>query len=177
MKILLILVAVIGLGHQTFGQDVIINGVNKHRLLVWEDFTGKPDKRSEHEANTYWNINFGYQGVRFTNDTAKFTGLNVTLELNNSLSWIKNSKATPYLLKHEQGHFDLGVMCQKEILLQINMAVFLRSDYQKKIQTLFNTTLEKYRILGSRYDEETEHSKFVENQQKWNSFFADALKN
>ena len=158
-----------------FCQDVIINGTNKNRLLTWEDFTGKPDRSSSHDANTYWKLNYSYQGVSFKGDTAKITRLTVKLELDEKLSWIKPGKETPNLLKHEQGHFNIGLMCQIEIINQFNTAVFLRSDVQNKLQTIFNTTLEKYKLMGIKYDEETDHSKNKESQEKWNEFFTKEL--
>lgn len=160
-----------------FCQDVIINGTNKNRLLTWEDFTGRPDKSSSHDANTYWKLNYSFQGVSFKGDTAKITGLTVKLELDEKLSWIKPGKETANLLKHEQGHFNIGLMCQNEIIKQFNTAVFLRSDVQNKLQTIFNTSLEKYKLMGIKYDDETNHSKNQEGQEKWNDLFVKELLN
>jgi hypothetical protein len=158
-----------------FSQDVFIGGVNKNRLLTWNDFSGKPDENSPHDANTYWNINYGFKGISFKGDTAKITGFSATLTLNENLSWIKSEKQTNYLLKHEQGHFDIGLICQREILNQFNNTVFLKSDFQSRIPAIFSALLEKYRLLGLKYDEETDHSKNQAAQDKWNSFFPEAL--
>lgn len=103
-----------------FCQEVLINGDHKNRLLTWDDFTGKPDKSSVHEANTYWKLNYRFQGITFNGDTAKFNELSVKLELDKDKTWIKSGKETPGLLKHEQGHFDIGLLCQQEIIHQFN---------------------------------------------------------
>lgn len=154
-----------------FCQDVIINGVNKNRLLTWDDFTGKPDKSSSHAANTYWNLNYSFQRISFKGDTAKVTGFSVKLELNENLSWVKQEKQTNNLLKHEQGHFDIGLICQLEIIKQFNSTVFFKTDFQNKIQTIFTAALDKYSQIGIKYDEETDHSKNQASQDNWNVFF------
>lgn len=159
----------------TFCQDVVINGVNKNRLLTWDDFTGKPDKTSSHAANTYWNISNSFGRITFKGDTAVINGFSCKLELNEKFSWVKKEKQTPTLLKHEQGHFDIGLLCQLEIIKQFNSTVFLKTGFQSKIQTLFSAIMEKYRLLGIKYDEETNHSKNQELQDNWNNFFVKEL--
>ncbi|HMI78577.1 MAG TPA: DUF922 domain-containing protein, partial [Ferruginibacter sp.] len=164
-------------GNLLFCQEVVINGINKNRLLTWEDFTGKADKSSPYAANTFWNLNYSYQRVSFKGDSAKIEELAVKLELDKKRSWIKAGKETPELLKHEQGHFDIGLLCQKEFIFQLNNTRFSKTDYQSKVQSVFNTLSEKYRLMGLKYDEETNHSKNREAQQKWNDFFAKELVN
>ena len=159
----------------TFSQDVIISGVNKNRPLTWEDFTGNPDRGSTHEANTYWNLNYSFQGISFKGDTAKIKAFSFTLELNGELSWVKQDKQTGYLLKHEQGHFDIGLLCQLELIREFNNTVFLRSNFSNQIKQLFDSVMSKYRQMGLKYDEETNHSKDQQSQEKWNAFFAKEL--
>ena len=156
----------------SFCQDVIINGSNKYRLLTWADFTGKPDNNSPYQANTYWQINYTLTGVNFIGDTAKLKGFSVTLTLNENKSWVKEGTQTASLLKHEQGHFDIGFICQQEIIKQINSGVFLKVDFQNKLKAIFSTTLEKYHAMQLKYDLETDHSKNEQSQDKWNDFIA-----
>ena len=158
-----------------YAQDVIISGVNNNRLLNWDDFKGVPDQSSSHDANTYWNINYGFKGISFKGDTAKISSFLVTLTLNENLSWTKTERQSSNLLKHEQGHFDIALICQHEIINQFNTTVFFKSDFQSKIQTIFSSLLDKYRLLGIKYDEETDHSKNKESQNSWNNFFAKEL--
>ncbi len=158
-----------------FSQEIIINGLNKNRPLTWDDFKGVPDKSSYYDANTYWNITYNINGISFKGDTAKINRFSVILKLNENFCWVKPEKQTSILLKHEQGHFDLGLICQREITTQLNNTVFLKADFQNKIPTIFSSILEKYRLLGIQYDEQTDHSKNQAMQDKWNSFFAEAL--
>lgn len=160
----------------SFSQDIFINGVNKNRPLTWDDFKGTPDTNSTATAFTVWNINYSLTGVSFKGDTVKISNFAVKLEFDEKKSWSKPEKQTNNLLKHEQGHFDLGLICQREILRQLNNAVFLKADFQNKLQTIFSSALEKYRLLGLKYDAETAHSINQPAQDNWNVFFATELK-
>jgi chemotaxis methyl-accepting protein methylase len=57
----------------------------------------------------------------------------------------------------------------------MNSTIFFKADFQNKIQTIFSSILEKYRLLGIKYDEETDHSNNQAAQDNWNNFFAGAL--
>lgn len=173
-KTLFLFVFVIGSAIAS-GQDVIIAGVNNNRLLTWSDFSGRPDGNSPFHANTFWGVAYAYKGVNFNGDTAIFRDLSVTLTLDENKSWVKEGKQSAYLLQHEQGHFDIGLLCQQEIIKQIKMAVFLKADFKDKIKTIFFDILKKYHAIQLKYDEESDHSKNVEAQKKWNEFLAKEL--
>lgn len=159
-----------------FSQDIFINGVNKNRLLIWDDFKGIPGGNSSPAAFTVWNITYSINDIRFKGDTVKIGKFSVKLEFDEKQSWSKPEKQTAILLKHEQGHFDLGLICQREILKKFNSAVFLKADFQNKMQAIFSSILEKYHLMGLKYDEETNHSRNQAAQDNWNVFFAAELK-
>jgi hypothetical protein len=175
MKKIVFLFMLVAIGKTIFCQEVFIGGINKNRLLTWADFTGKPDKNSAYEANTYWTINYTFDGITFKSDTATIAGFQVKLELDNNKSWVKSGRENASLLKHEQGHFDIGLICQKEMIRQINNTIFLKADFKIKLGNIFSSTLEKYKLMGLKYDEETNHSKNEESQIKWDAFFAKEL--
>lgn len=168
--ILLLLIA-----NLAYTQDIIISGTNKNRLLNWNDFKGEPDENSPHDANTYWNINYGIKGMTLKGDTVKIGSFSVTLTLDENRSWIKAQKQTDRLLKHEQGHFNIGLICQREIIRQLNSTVFFKDGLQEKMQTVFSSILDKYHLLGQQYDKETDHSKNQQLQDTWDAFFAKEL--
>jgi len=171
MKILLYcMVFILGISVQSSAQEVLINGKPGQRLLVWSDFAGTPDETSQYFANTYWNLNYKYSGVHTNADTVSLSGLERTLQFVADKSWLKEGKGTDDLLKHEQGHFDIGKLCQLEILAEVKKTVFYKDDFKSKLKTIFNSALEKYKALGRKYDEETEHSINKQKQEEWNGF-------
>ena len=159
-----------------FSQDVIINGINKNRPLTWADFKGEPDRGSSFDANTYWTINYNIKRISFKEDTAKISGFSIIVSLQEKLSWLKAEKQTDVLLKHEQGHFDLALICQREAIRELSGTIFFKNDFKDKIPTIFSFILKKYQAMELKYDEETDHSKNQAAQDKWNSFFASELK-
>jgi hypothetical protein len=176
MKKYICLTLLICMGTSTFAQEIIINGVSKNRPLTWDDFKGPPDQSSYYYANTFWNITYNINGISFKGDTATINRFSVILKLDEYFCWVKPDKQTDILLKHEQGHFDLGLICQQEIITQLNNTVFFKADFQKQLPNIFSSILEKYRLLGIKYDEETDHSNNQAAQDIWNKFIADTLK-
>jgi Bacterial protein of unknown function (DUF922) len=159
----------------SFSQNIVIAGVQGERALTWNDFTGKPEKESPHDANTYWNIDYSFKGVNFIGDTAVFSGLNIKLELNAKLSWVKKEKETDALLKHEQGHFDIGRLCVRALQQAYTTNVFLRKDLQAKLNSTFSEIMKTYHEMGIQYDKETDHSKNKEAQKRWEDLLAEKL--
>ena len=172
MKKIIGLLFLIGCFQFVFCQDVIINGVNKNRLLTWGDFTGRPDEKSPFDANTLWKLNYKFGSMSVSGDTVKLHVFSVGVELDTTKTWIKKGKATGVLLKHEQGHFNIGLLCQHELIEQVKNAVFLTSNIQQKLQQMFTDATYKYEAMGAQYDKETDHSKDQEAQEKWDAFFA-----
>ncbi|MBL7701650.1 MAG: DUF922 domain-containing protein [Ferruginibacter sp.] len=152
-------------------QDIIINGRKGNRLLTWNDFKGEPDMNSSHDALTFWNIDYGLKNIRQKGDTMKIGEFTVTLSLEGDQCWIKPQKKSERLLKHEQGHFDIGLICQHEIINTLNNTVFFKADFQQKINSIFSSLLNKYQSLGRQYDKETNHSINQQSQDTWNAFF------
>ena len=155
----------------TSAQQVIINDKPGQRLLTWDDFKGRPDESASHGAYTYWNLSYKYAGTEPNGENVSFKDLELTLKFDIIKSWVKETKATPELLKHEQGHFELGRLCQLEILSIVKKTSFDKTGFQLQFKAIFKNTLEKYKALGLKYDEETNHSLNKEKQEEWNNFF------
>jgi len=173
-KIFYLLLLVLVQSH-CFAQDIVIGGETGNRPLTWNDFTGKPDKESSHDANTYWNIDYSFKGFQYKADTAVFTGLTVKLEFNSKQSWIKKDRQTDALLKHEQGHFNIGILCAKELQQTFTSTVFFKKDVQVKINALFGDIMKKYHEMGLQYDKETDHSKNKDEQRRWDELLQGKL--
>lgn len=159
----------------THGQEVFINGTQGNRRLTWEDFAGQVDKRSAFAAFTWWDMNYRYSSVQFNGDTAILMGLMIKLEFNSNRSWIKKGKESDNLLIHEQGHFDIGLLCLLDLMRTFDSTIFFRSDFATKPGLLFRTSLEKYQALSLKYDAETDHSKNQRRQIKWDLFLNNEL--
>jgi hypothetical protein len=155
-------------------QAIVINGKQTNRPLTWDDFRAEPDPSSSHFAYTYWNILYKYDAFDFKYDTAKWQ-VNISVELGNN-SWKRKDKVTDTLLRHEQGHFNIGILCAMETQEKVNHTAFFRYDYQSRLMAIIREKIEKYRKIEEQYDRETQHYTNREQQWKWDRFFASKLK-
>jgi predicted secreted Zn-dependent protease len=159
---------------QTSAQRIIIGGEETSRSLKWSDFTGSPDYGVEYFGFTYWNISYSYDAFQYKGDTANWQ-VQITLELGKN-SWKKKDKITDTLLKHEQGHFDIGILCAMELQQRVNTTIFFKNDYQAKLAVLIKEVVDKYKKMDLQYDEETKHHANREQQWKWDAFFNEKIK-
>ncbi len=170
---LIMLVCLVSL--QISAQKIFINGTEGNRPLVWEDFLGKPDKSSIFFANTNWGLKYTIASKR-DGATGKVIGkLEVVLSLNSNESWVKKGKEADELLKHEQGHFNTGILCMKELLNRSEIIKEMNEANMQKLQSLFQEVLTKYKKMDVEYDEATNHSINKPQQEKWNLFYANEL--
>ncbi len=174
MKILFLFFTVI-FSNLLVAQKVIISGKEGNRPLKWADFTGNPDNSSPYFAQTYWTIRYNVGNVTVVNNQVQIGTFEVILEFAPQGSWLKQGKASAYLLKHEQGHFDAGILCMNEILRFKKETLFTPSNFKEKLASIFNETLAKYTEMGKRYDAETNHSINEEKQLEWDTFFENQL--
>ncbi|MFC6101890.1 DUF922 domain-containing protein [Olivibacter domesticus] len=141
-----------------------------YRALTVEDFKGKPTLPEPFLAQTQWRIGYSYQ-VRNVNGhfTLDFV---VNLKLDEKASWIKrnnirNLEHMKELISHEQKHFQIGAIMQKDLLRTLRSYVYTE-NYKQEANQLFNQLFENYKRIELRYDNETRHMLDSVNQDRWN---------
>ena len=98
------------------------------------------------------------------------------MELDPKKSWAIKDEVSDELLVHEQGHFNIGILCIREIMEKFKQTKFTKSNFSQLLSNLFKSTTNKYSELTLNYDKETDHSKNKVQQAKWNKFFTEELK-
>jgi hypothetical protein len=159
-----------------FSQKVIIGGQEGNRLLQWSDFKGTPDESSPYFAYTAWKTNVKFSGVRFEGEKAIVSGFEMTVEFDENKSWVKKGKESDELLKHEQGHFDVGLLYMRDVLSSFPSVSFTRTNFKEEFKNFIEAIHKKYADMGKQYDSETNHSILRDTQAKWNSFFDQQIK-
>lgn len=175
-KLFLILTSLFFTFYYGFAQKIVINGAETNRKLTWSDYTGAVDNSVPFIAYTGYLITTKTEGIKTLGDSIVIEKFEVTLKLDSIKSWAKKDKVTDELLIHEQGHFNIGILCMREILQVYKQTKFTKSNFNATIQNIFDVTLKKYNEMGVKYDEETEHFNNKKQQEKWNLFFAENLK-
>jgi hypothetical protein len=141
-----------------------------NRPLVWADFKGKPDNSTGNVAFTFSRMDFGYS---YISDSATIT-LNRFFEKNKS--WVKEKGRNDYVLKHEQGHFDLTEIFYRKLVKEIQGYKFHAKTFNAEFSKLTNTNSDDLNKEQDLYDKETNHSIIEPKQKEWNEKIALQLK-
>jgi len=90
-----------------------------------------------------------YDAFQFKGDTLKWD-VKIILELTKD-SWKKTDKLlSDTILKHEQGHFEIGRICAAEAHERVKATVFLKTnDYREKLRLLITGIVDKYKLSTS----------------------------
>jgi hypothetical protein len=160
-------------------------------FLDWSDFQAELNPAAFEDAHSTikyhytWTVNSDSIGNQI-----KFfiENIDLTVEFHPLLSWVRQSQATPELLKHEQGHFDLAELLRSKIIEQIqNMfnekkfptrgqnqeqqKQFAREDsglmIAKEVEKWEKYLFEKQ----EEYDKQTNYGQIMEKQQEYDDMF------
>lgn len=175
MKSLLLLFILALSLSQAQSQKIIVGGKESDGKLQWSDFTGRVDKSSTFYAYTAYNIHPKIEGINLQGDSVSIANFEVILTLDPQKSWSRKDKQTEELLIHEQGHFNIGILCMRELVSTYKATKWLKAGFGAQMQTMISTVMKKYHEMGMRYDRETKHSMNKAEQEKWNLFFAQSL--
>jgi len=142
----------------------------KGQRLSWKEFQGRPDRMTNMDAMTESGIVFNWSC-----DWRGFE-MEVYAMFDPAKSWVKRSQATPYLLKHEQAHFDITEIHARKMRKRFeevgNPCRLGRSGISRLAQQVYNESAE----MQNRYDEETRHSKDEREQARWEKKIVQSLK-
>lgn len=146
-----------------------------HRLtdiqkIKLDDFQGK---RNGNKYPVYISINLLYRIDSVTKiSNEKFRVKVITLvRINKSesffdLSGVKENEVEEVLL-HEQGHVSISYISANLVERDLSSPVY-GPDYKKVIESQFYGVSQRYLRLNQVYDDQTEHSRNLEAQKKWN---------
>jgi len=168
----------------------------KDYFLNWNDFQAESNTSAFEDVHS--TIKFRYTWTvnsENIDNQINFFIENIVLiaEFYPSLSWVRSSQASPKLLKHEQGHFDLVEVNRNQITLQIqtlfdNKKFPTRGQNQEQQKQfarkdsglLIANQIEKWEQYimkkHEEYDAQTNYGQISEKQQEYDNLF-DKLRN
>ncbi len=164
---------------------------SKQSLLNWSDFKAESNPAVFEDAHSVikyqytWTVdseNFG-DGIKFS-----IKNIRLSTGFYRHLSWVRLPMATPELLNHEQGHFDLAELLRIHITEKIQSMVENKwyptrgqNDEQRKqfaredsgiLVAKEITKWEKYILEKQQeYDEQTEYGQIAEKQLEYDLKF------
>lgn len=162
MKIpLIVFVFIVSLFVPRLQKESEIIGWSKSSPLNWSDFKGGIDVKNIHDAISTCDIFFKYRRV---SDTLRLT---VRCDFHKYKSWVKTEKQTKYLLKHEQGHFDIAELYTRKLRKSYSTFKFTRSNYKNELNNLYQKVNAEKLNRQTMYDAETNHSQIKNKQIEW----------
>lgn len=151
-----------------FAQRIAIDRNVGYRKLSWNDFRGAPDTGSMLPAVTFCHIDWEVDTERAKQNKGAFPPLKTLVSFTGQ-SWAnKNRGLTQAALRHEQGHFDIAVICAAELQQKFNETEFSTFETALPLITaMYHETLEKCDRMRRKYAIATENGKNAATQAEW----------
>lgn len=154
------------------GDDPIIvwDASNK---LSWTDFKAAPQNNVSAVAITASGLTFGFSIKETDTKVVSFT-TEVYAHFYPEKSWYKPNLADKHILGHEQLHFDITELHARKFRHQISL-LKVSNTIKKDLNNLHVEINKALAAMQDSYDVETNHSRNVEAQAKWDIYIAKEL--
>lgn len=138
----------------------------EERLLTWNDFQSRPQRRSDAVASTSTSLGLTY----------KLTSGNITYDITCAFSKAKSwgTLKTAYILAHEQGHFDITEIYARKLHHALAAYKLKSRAYQQDIARIYQQIVKEKEHLQQLYDNQSDHSRNKKVQANWEEII-DAL--
>lgn len=143
----------------------------KDRPLTYADFRGKvPAQRGMEAAVTS-------SGMK---SSAEYRGGKMKVEVGSTFdpqkSWMAATSRTPYILNHEQRHFDITEIFTRLMRRRMNAEIRTPEELKSKFRPVWNEVYRQYEKFQEDYDARTRHGLNEEVQQNYNTLIDSMLK-
>ena len=159
--------------NNTLAQDII--WWDKDRPLAWDDFKAHPPKHPKRfAAVTSCAI---YIDVNDRSPDSAIIDVKSLFRTNRS--WKRSKHYKPYLLKHEQSHFDIAevyALRMKQAIVSYKHWYLPNGSFRyDKMTRISHRYRRRCRFAQYWYDLQTKHSRRKERQAEWNAKIATLL--
>ena len=142
--------------------------------LNWSDFRAQPDLEDDVAAVT--NAGIGFKMAFHSEGDKANLNISVLCNFNKSESWVKDDRKTPYILNHEQLHFDIAYIQAMLFVQKLRAAKYTTESFGKVIENIYDDAQQSLVAMQTAYDKETKNSQLPEIQAAWNKKVDDQLK-
>jgi len=139
------------------GEDLV--SWSSSRRLTWSDYQAAPERNSDAAASTttYLMVNYHFKEGDFSYE--------IESKFSRTRSW--GLHKTPYILAHEQGHFDIAEVFARKFHKRLSEYRFNRRTYQHDLQKIYKDIIDEKEKAQNDYDRQTNHSINKEQQAIW----------
>lgn len=140
---------------------------NASQKLTWKDFKGTPEGAEAFVASTNSGVSFGFS---YTEENG-VGSVETTIASNfyPNLSWYRPENVSPYILAHEQTHFDITEIHARKLRMKLDKLAHDRT-FRDKASAIYNAMEAERREMQQAYDGETDHSNVEEAEFRWRAF-------
>ncbi|MBI3253242.1 MAG: DUF922 domain-containing protein, partial [Nitrosopumilales archaeon] len=157
---------------------------SESRPLQWSDFKGQPGTVPPGFERPYevaaFTLTWTESQWRFEKTSSascqyKITQMDVPAYFLPHSSWVKSEYENDYLLKHEQGHFDIAEINARQFRALVGQVFpcpagkFDVTKINAEISQNWSDNLKQLEDMNSQYDKETNGSQNEERQEDWNA--------
>ena len=143
--------------------------------LTWNKFKAEADYKAEPAAITASGIVFEYS-IQIVNKKNVSFSTSIKANFYPKKSWYKPNEVNVHILSHEQLHFDITELYVREFRKKVALLV-VSSSIKEDLNALHLKILKKLKERQSLYDEETDYSRNIEAQAKWQKMIDNELLN
>jgi len=147
------------------------------KTLTWAFFRNDRPVGETMDALTWYKISYSGSIIGSNSVTVKMN-FKTSLDLDTSKSFFNSNKRfrDTKLLKHEQGHADIGFIYACKLRDSLNRTVFVKNKIPVTIDKVFKSIYEEMNRKNREYDIETDHGKNEKVQERWNLYFIELFK-
>lgn len=127
--------------------------------LTWADYKARPETGSDVAATTTT-----YIGIEYNINASGFS-YKIQCRFSKDRSW--GLHKTPYILAHEQGHFDIAELFARKLHKAMLAYRFNKRTYQQDLKAIYEKLMNEKEAMQDEYDRETNHSINRRQQAVW----------
>ena len=139
---------------------------SNYRRLSWDDFRGNTPPQTDDAALSTTYVGFSYS------KTGSTINYNIECKFQKSRSW--GRVKTDYILKHEQGHFDIAEIFARKLNKEVK-EYLSKSSNHAGLNPIYTKLMNEKREMQEDYDTETNHSINKAKQAEWNKKIEEML--
>lgn len=140
--------------------------------LTWNNFQGKPIPSATFVASTSSGISFQYSYTFQNNEV--IVDYSVKSFFNPATSWFVANRVNNHILKHEQTHFDISELHARMLRKSLANKKFSK-NVKSEMDSLYHAFENKRRLMQTKFDAETDHSRNFEKEAFWQNYIAQQL--
>lgn len=140
--------------------------------LTWNEFKGTPSGPEEFVASTNSGVGFSFS-YKERNGVGQVT-YSIDCNFYPNLSWYRSDRVSPYILGHEQLHFDISELHARKLRKSLSSLPQNR-DFKTKAKKLYDAMEVERRAMQNQYDTDSDHSNVESEEYRWRAYVKEEL--